>query len=116
MDDTSQTSDDNLTALAPHLLNAMVDSEILQSFSSPAHMQYLAARNTLDSPDSLARLTDIYTRYTTNPALLAHLKYPRALHYLHLTLTSARFRAHLRTPGFVAYLEKVQGLPFPVPQ
>ena len=96
----------------PHLINAMTEHELLQSFSSPAQLGYLAARNVFDSQETMQKLRDIHTRYLESPTLLSHLRFPHALHFLHLTLTSPRFRAHLKNPGFIAHLESVAVLTF----
>jgi len=97
-----------------HLINAMTDLELLQSFSSPSQIAFLASRNVFDSQETMQRLAILHKQYSETPSLLSHVRYPRALYFLHITLTSSRFRIQLKNPGYIAYLERYTTINFSI--
>jgi hypothetical protein len=89
-----------------HLAASLCESEFIQSLANPAQLFHLANAGLLSDPKFLVKLEELHRRYTSDPELLATLRFPLCLHYLHLLCTSARFRESLLQPGFLAYLEK----------
>ena len=92
---------------AAHLAAALMDSEFINSLSSPQQLYHLSNSGHLTAP-FLLRLQALHAALVADPARLATLRHPQALEFLHLLWSSARFREQLKNPGFIAYLERAQ--------
>ena len=88
-----------------HLANARMESEFVNACASPQQLFHLSNSGFL-TRDFLATLQALHASYAADPLRLASLRFPQALHYLHLLWSSARFREQLKNPGFIAFLER----------